>query len=453
MLWMKKILLSFAMIFWIVLAFANFPVYGQDISEKNIRIGLFFDKTAKESYTIRSSSGFNILVKQNNENGEFKVIAEIDITELEVALQNGKVVFLKSGNPISNLSLEISPEKPVYISSKSGIIFFEGKQYRGNIGLFPDLSKKGMTAINELNLEEYLYGVIPLEMAPSWPMEALKAQAVAARTFAVYNINKWAKYGFDLTANSSDQVYGGYDCESPRTNQAVELTRGEIIYYKDKPVLAFFHSNSGGFTEDFKDWYTQELPYLKSKKDLFSEEVADVWEKNFSFEELGNYLKTMGFDPGDITDFIISERSSTGRVKKVIIKGTKGEKSFSSNEIRNLLSLKSTLFEVNKNITTERQIYAITGNGIFSLNGFDASDKVYIESKNGKNSLSDLLNIYIMGKDTINKLEAASGIKIIGRGWGHGIGMSQWGARVMAEKGYNYKDILSFYYTGVTIGR
>jgi len=423
----------------------NLPLYGQDISEKNIRIGLYFDKTARQNYFLSSSSGFNLFQKENN---DFKIIAEIDYVNIEAALQNGKLVFLNSKQFIPNLNFALSFEKPVYIASKSEFISIEGKRYRGYIGFLPDFSQKGMTVINELKLEEYLYGVVPLEMPPSWPMEALKAQAVAARTYAVYNLNKWGKYGFDLTSTTLDQVYGGVDCENPRTTQAVDLTQGELLYYQDRPILAYFHSNSGGFIENFSEWYFQDLPYLKAKEDTFSAEAPDLtWEKNLSFEELESILKSAGFDLGNVIDFIVVEKSSTGRVKKVLIRGTKGEKTFTANEIRNLLSLKSTLFEVD----AKKPVYVVSKSGNFSLISF--SGPIFIESRFGKNHFTSFSNIFMIGRDAIKKVDISSGIKIIGRGWGHGIGMSQWGAKIMAEKGYNYKDILSFYYSNVDIRR
>ena len=117
--------------------------------------------------------------------------------------------------------------------------------------------------VNSLPLQHYLYGVVPREVNPGWHMEVLKAQAVAARNFAVVNLNKHGAYGFDVCSGTDCQVYGGLDSESPSTNAAVDETCGQMIYYQGKPITAFYHASSGGYTENLRTCGASHCPILK----------------------------------------------------------------------------------------------------------------------------------------------------------------------------------------------
>lgn len=288
-------------------------------------------------------------------------------------------------------------------------------RYRGNLEI--RLTGSGITVINELPVEKYLYGVVPAEMPASFPFEALKAQAVAARSYLISQLGSYGKYGFDVLDTDSNHVYGGLDRENPVTTRAVDETSGLVLVYHHRPIAAFYHSSSGGFTENSEDVWSSALAYIRAKPDPadFNDKHYN-WSVHYSMEALtalvNNKLKSYA-GQGDfnefsvITDLIEAERTSSGqRVKKLLIEGIDAagnpvEVSISNaDRVRIVLGLKSALFTINKEI--------------------DAGGNM-------------------------------TGVTFTGSGWGHGLGLSQWGARGLAEKGYTFQDILQYYYTGVNL--
>lgn len=359
-------------------------------------------------------------------------------------VQNGKSVFLYTASNQFYL-MDTSGDGPVSIN---------GKRYRGYFE-FIRQQNSDMTAINVLPLEEYLYGVVPAEMPASWNIEALKAQAVAARTYAVYNIGKYSKYGFDLTDDVSCQAYNGYDGENPNTNKAVDDTKGVIAIYNGQPIEAIFHSHSGGYTEDSENVYTNSVPYLRGVEDKYVfgyNEALDNWTVSITADSVAQKLKDSGIDIGNITNIQVTSKSWTGRAIQVTIYGDKGNYVLNKNDIRNFFGLKSNMI-------------TISGNGSASN-----SNTVYIQSQQGvvSKSLSGLTvmsasgqkivgnnDLYILGQSKTVKITSQNGLSTIftinGSGYGHGVGLSQYGARGMADHGYNYIDILKYYYKGIDV--
>jgi stage II sporulation protein D len=340
-------------------------------------------------------------------------------------------------------------DSPVFLENrnKRGVVALNGRRYRGRLKIWPSESNR-LTVVNELGLEEYLYGVVPKEMPTSWPLEALKAQAVAARTYAICNLLKWGKYGFDLSDGVSDQAYGGYDAENANTNRAVDETSGMLILYEDEPIQAFYHSDSGGITENGSEVTGSNLPYLLSAEDVVKTNSPNSsWQLLYSPEDIRRQIISMkGSDLGEIRNVSIVERTSSNRAKKLLVSGTLGQKEFSGSEIRSVFQLKSTLFDILGNSgvsviskkgigqsTTLKEVYSITADGISKVN----SNNAILTGGSGNYKQISLDNTY--------------GFKFVGCGWGHGLGMSQWGARAMAENGYNYIDILQHYYNNVEI--
>ncbi|MEG6617085.1 SpoIID/LytB domain-containing protein [Peptococcaceae bacterium 1198_IL3148] len=279
------------------------------------------------------------------------------------------------------------------------------KRYRGNFDF--RLDSKGITVINYLPLEEYLYSVVSSEMYADWPTEALKAQAVVARTYALYSNGQYLAQGFDIPANQQSQVYLGYDQETSTTIKAVDETRGQVLTYRGQLILATFHSSSGGYTGNCGDIWHEDVPYLKAKKDPYDINNQHYnWSVNLSAPQLVALLTAQNIFYSQVLDMEV-ERDQTGsRVKKLFIKGldVAGEykETIISNadQVRFLLGLKSSLFTMEKVFDEEDNLISLT---------------------------------------------------IKGNGNGHGIGMSQYGARGMAIEGYNCQDILQYYYTGVKL--
>ncbi|HHW03448.1 MAG TPA: SpoIID/LytB domain-containing protein [Thermoanaerobacterales bacterium] len=490
---MKKFFFIFAVFLLVVNLNTTFSKADQAFWEP-IRVGLFYDKSALESYELASQNGFILGFKQD---GKFSPIIEIDENNIEVSgidpgnyipvkenmktiqeareiisqlastkkdcyffyngnwsvwakgpgnsgLDTGKYILVTSSS--LKIILPVSMERPAYFSPTDGqkTISLNGRRYRGLIEILPSQGRK-ITAVNELEMEDYLYGVLPLEMPANWPLEALKAQAVASRTYALYNLSKWEKLGFDICGNTQDQAYGGFDVENTASNEAVDETKGQYILYNDKPIMALYHADSGGITEDSKDALGSDLSYLKPVEDSFDKDSPNsVWNVSLSLEDINEKIGKIYTTLGKIVGISIVERTTSGRVKSIMIEGTSGNKILSGSEIRNILQLKSTLFDIQDK---GANLYVVSGN---SEQKVSVKGRVVISAR-GLFNLAGR-NTFLAGFNDVKNISLdGNGFEFSGRGWGHGIGMSQWGAKGMAEQGYNYKQILQHYYKNVEI--
>ena len=479
------------------------PIKGQsmELVPTKIRVGLFYNSSARGSYRLYSDTGFKVGFKTKQE--DFIVmnfsdkLLEVYSTDLidfaskknnikdkrdalEYATQLAQddvesylffdgswsvwakvsnkdksssslgLIAVKGNIKDPGLLLPCMMERPVFFAGTdpAGLIAIEGRRYRGILEMV-QADKGNIQVVNELGLEEYLYGVIPKEMSPNWHGEVLKAQAVAARTYTVANLSKWDKYGFDIGANSGDQVYGGYDAEDSRTNRAVEETQGQVILYDDKPITAFYHADSGGRTEACKDVFGSDLPYLQPVDDIVrANSPHSEWEISLSAKDTSERAKSVAHNIGEIREISIIERSLAGRVKKILLKGSLGDKIIENSEIRNIFGLKSNFFDV----------FGGTSIPVVSVSGEGAQKDIQLKGNSiitGQGPVN-LSNVYvsILGAEIskIIRLQTAGDTYIIrGRGYGHGVGMSQWGAKAMAENGYNYMEILLHYYKNVEI--
>ncbi len=271
-----------------------------------------------------------------------------------------------------------------------GYVWIGDRWYRGRTQLVP--TNKGLTAVNHVNLEHYLYSVLGAEMNPNWPQEALKAQAVAARSFALYKTATSGNTVYDVGDTTSWQVYKGLETEGQGTHLAVDATAGQVMTYGGKVILAAFHSSSGGHTENVEDVWTQPLAYLRGVSDYDQGAPVYKWTKSFSRGELSGKISGVG----SVTSMIPERTTPQGRVITMRVQGSRGTRRISGNDLRSALGLKSTLITVNP-----------TGNG-FVVNG---------------------------------------------RGYGHGLGLSQWGAHNLAAQGVNYQQILGHYYQNATLAK
>jgi stage II sporulation protein D len=266
---------------------------------------------------------------------------------------------------------------------QNGYIWIGDRWYRGSTRILR--GTQGITAINLVDLEEYLYSVVGSEVYPTWPLEALKAQAVAARSYALYQRFNSKNRLYDLETTTNTQVYKGLESEFVSTHQAVNTTAGQIMTYNGQVILAVFHSSSGGHTENVEDIWTSPLPYLRGVADFDHSAPVFEWTKSFSGKELSNRIGGIG----NIKAMIPERVTPQGRVVVMKVVGDRAMKKLSGAELRKALDLRSTLFRVAEN------------NGRFQIQG---------------------------------------------RGFGHGLGLSQWGAYFLAQQGINYQQILHHYY-------
>ncbi len=276
-------------------------------------------------------------------------------------------------------------------------IRINGRRYRDNI-IIQQNDDGTLTAINELGVDGYLFGVLPVEVSPNWPIESLKAQAVVSRTFVMNNIDKYAHKGYGLSADVFSQVFRGGEVENPTTNRAVKETSGEVLSYNADLARGYFFSSCGGYTADVKNVWGSGIPYMEGVTCGYCKDSPRYrWNKTVSPENLKMKLNSDGYNIGEIEDIKFLSRTSSGRIDEMLI----------------IHSLGRT---------------ALTGHSFRMVIG------------------PDIIKSTLMSLDR-DKPE----FSFYGRGWGHGVGMCQWGAKGMAEKGYNYRKILKFYFPEIRV--
>ena len=304
--------------------------------------------------------------------------------------QNG--AFLVGREKLRGEVLTIRP-------SGAGELALDGRRYRGALELRH--KSGGLTAVNIVPVDDYLRSVVPEEMPTDWPAEALKAQSVAARSFSLASRGRHASEGYDLCTTTHCQLYTGTAAEKTASTAAVRATRGEVLTYGGKPIEALFHTDSGGMTENSEDVWGSHVPYLRAVRDAQTKSLP--WTKTITRADLERKLAAKGHDIGKVRSIALSplaigraakDRIASGRVKTMTVTGTKGTATLSGTTWRSLLGLKSTLFDAK------------------------------------------------LTKDAVT---------FTGYGSGHGLGISQWGAKRLAETGKSYADILHHYYTGTTL--
>jgi stage II sporulation protein D len=283
-----------------------------------------------------------------------------------------------------------------------GYVFIGDRWYRGRTQLVPN--GKGITAINHVNLEHYLYSVLGGEMNGNWPQEALKAQAVAARSYALYQRERAGNRAFDLGDTPAWQVYGGIVDESAGTQAAVNATAGQVLTFNGQIIEAVFHSSAGGCTDNVEEVWVQPLPYLRSVQDYDQGSPVFQWTKTFSRSELSKLIPGVG----NILALQPEKTTKCGRIVSAQVIGDAGRRRMNGESLRTALGLRSTLFEV------------IPQTGPASTKG---------------------------------KSQLPTAFHINGRGFGHGLGMSQWGAHGLATRGATYQQILGHYYRGTTLAK
>lgn len=361
----------------------------------------------RQDASVSSANGVTVLTSNNGKVGSHKVVS-VGVRGSKIAV-NGKAL-----------------DSVVTLKPTSGDIFtFEGKAYRGALTL--RANNGAMMVINAVPLESYLYGVVPQEAIPSWPAAALEAQAVAARTYALHTMDQNKNQLYDVSTSTDHQVYGGVSGETQSTTAAVNHTKGIVMLYNNRPINALFHSDGGGYTEDSVNVWGNDIPYLKGVKDFSnSNSSASNWTVSTSRSALEGKLNAASKGVGKLKSIQLTplgnpgkataDRGVSGRIKSATFVGTAGKVTVSGDDLRGMLGLKSTLFDfyINQNpaSSTSKSYHTFTGK----------NDTVYIK----------------------------------GHGWGHGLGMSQWGAAEMAKRAGTgdtnyYQTILRHYYSGITL--
>lgn len=391
--------------------------------------------------------------------------------------ENNKIIKMlphEKGIEILGKSVYSGPIKIVPVGKTKIIVLINGQKYRyrGDIEVDIDKVSRKLNIINIISMEEYLYGVLKKEISPQWPAEALKAQAIASRTFAIFtiNMNKYIDKGYNITTN--DQAYGGINHEDPLANRAVDETRGLVMVYNGKPINALFHSDSGGYTEDSENVWGSYMPYLRSVKSIFEEKVSSphhTWEYSINEKNLTEKLQEEGYKIDSVASIKIAKKSETGRINELAFTSENNEIIYiKANDLRRLIGLdliRSTLFDIK-----------VIGKELNIMNNTEGKERIE-KKEEQEESIKDILEqkkdwtikelielmkkrkeenkkeeaVYEVEIDKIDKIDVPLTFLFSGLGNGHGVGMSQWGAYGMSVQGVKYQDILEYYYKGIKI--
>ncbi len=365
----------FLLTFFLIVGAFPFPLLAQEplrvaVTEWVTSVVL----TSNDGFTLQSSSG------QSFGNALY-LVAEITPTHSFGLAVNGM------GAPHDRLVAVPAPGRQIAV---------DGHPYYGYFSIEQNSDK--LRVINHVHIEAYLRGVVPSEMPPGWSPEALKTQAVIARTYALYQQQTRKDEPYDLVATVASQVYKGVSVEDDRATYAILATEGQVLTYDGQIAQTFYHSTSGGRTEDAKLVWNIDLPYLKGVScPLDRASSMYQWRRTFSGEQIEAAVRKAGYPVNAVSTLTPIRWSEAGRLLSVRILSDMGEIILSAGDIRKGIGpskLPSTRFEI---------------------------------------------------------IPLENDFEIRGMGWGHGVGLCQWGARAMADSGLPYHEILAYYYPGTVL--
>ena len=346
----------------------------------------------------------------------------------------------ESGFPVSlyPLGSELDGEGYIPFTAIGSIKYPEILSFSANDG--------SITVINIVDSELYFKGVLPSEVYPSWHEEALKAAAVATRTYTYHSMSgKHSKYGFDLCATTCCQVYSGITKCQESTNKAVDETQNQVLTYNGQLITAVYHAISGGITQSAAGTWggnPENYPYLtivETPFENYKEIARGTWTKVLYDEDFANLISASSYSGKVSTPVKVTVDDPTpGYLNNVTITGKNGANIIlkTSDTIRSFFSTLSANFTI----------------GNVYMPSVYTTESVNILSADGETTLYEGSGAYIL---TANGKESVSGVKrahfLDGKGYGHGVGMSQYGTQYAAKAGYKYDEILSIYYPGTTL--
>jgi len=443
---------KFYLIAIIIFCFSQ-PRTVSAVKEPIISVLILRDKKIR----IRSDRSIPLIIKGQ----EF---SNKKIKGLTLKKQNDRTTlfFDKNKKKIYDLKKE---DKFLVTSSDRRGIWVGQKRYAGKLKIF--IRDNDILVVNILGLEKYLSSVVGSEMPAKWPLEALKAQAIASRTYA---LKQKGNSLYDIDSTNKNQVYIGLEARTYKTTRAVNSTRSLVLTYEKKLINSLFHSSSAGMTENSQDVWQNKFPYLSSVKDFDKNNPKLRWEKKFSKSQLKRLFPRIG----GIKQIEILSVTSTGRVKNVRIHGDYGTDQISGIDIRKRMNLKSTLvrfkfIEDDETIASNKSPKLLTTNLLDNeplthivrvgdtltllADQYDVSVESIVALNNIKNSsLINIGQIILIPINSLNFSSSSEKILVVsGYGSGHGVGMSQWGAQYMANKGEKAETILKHFYKGVEI--
>ncbi|MCK8827550.1 SpoIID/LytB domain-containing protein [Natroniella acetigena] len=371
--------------------------------EKVLKIGLL---DGVEEVSLESESGFKLL----------------DVDHEVELLSQSRYKITREDDYLSKDGTDFFKQERLFFRTVKSdeLIGVDGQRYRGDIEILN--TADGLIVINHVKLSDYLASVVGSEVISSWPTEALKAQAIVARTYALRNQNKYQSRGYNLCNTVNCQVYRGVSAETERIIKAVEETKGQVITYDEQLISAVYHSTAGGKTANASTVWNGSSPYLQSVTSNDNLSPHYNWQKEYTKTELEELLRANGVEISKLKGISLKGVGPSGRGKEVKIHAKNDDHIINNSHFRLWLGLKSTNF-------------SIIGENVLKFNGFN-----------------DRFDFNFSWLDQEYNFTPQGRYLFKGYGWGHGVGMSQWGAYQMALAGANYREILKHYYTDIEIG-
>lgn len=464
---MKNKLLT---LFFVVTFFVLSAPSASAVTNGVVKVGLRYGGSALASANLENAEGAGYEFGYYDGDRRFVSLGRTDVTTITMSPSGGSSVVVTRTNTSEVLYEHGGGSYPLGVRPAGNSTWFKGYRYAGGFEYVPE-SAGSLKVINVVDLEDYVKGVVPYEMPGDWPLAALEAQAVCARTFVQGHNKHLRDEGFDVCNGVDCQVYNGRGTgrnePSADSDRAVENTAGLCIYYNGTLVQdAVYHSSDGGATEDGANVWGTETGYLKGKLDPYEAQTAvpnNSYSVTYTAGELSWILDQKGHSVGTVQDVYVSEYTPLGNVKQVTFVGTGGTKTFTGDDCRMIFysstyqkSVSSMRFDING-----RQ----GGSGGLSVNGtglLPALDGVSVISGGGitgtlrGNSAAAITSSGTVTVTAEVRQPAGGGASngnfvITGTGNGHNVGLSQYGAKAMAEQGHGFLEILNFYYTDITI--
>lgn len=372
-----------------------------------------------------------------------------------------RVIFQYDGGTDSTLGVMPLPSE----EGEKPITWFRGHRYYGGFQ-YSRLDGGDLTVVNFIDMDDYVTGVVPYEMSPGWPAEALKAQAVAARTYAAKHLGHHSAYGFDLCTGVDCQTYRGVDVDAPECEAAVHETDGIYMTYEGEYADTYYHSCDGGATEASENVFYEAIPYLRGTVDPYEASVVtgyEDWSFVYTADEITWILQNKGYNCARIVSITptytelgniyslkftdvngVSWTFSRSRAGSILVSPTLGKSTYSQRfTVTDADAGDSTVYINNAAgaISKEQVLYAVDSSGQLQPVGGEGSVTVITGS--------GVENLSLSGSGAVI---SAQRYLISGSGWGHNVGLSQFGAKAMAEQGFSYEEILDFYFHGAEIG-
>ena len=353
---------------------------GSVLASEYIRVAIAQDAA---SLRLKTAGACEVVDSKSN-----KVLYRAKNLNTTVTVYKGGISIGNSACHSANIIIKVGNNSEITI---------DDRKFRGNIELLRQPNLR-LLVINLIELEDYVQGILYHEVSHYWPVEALKAQGIACRSYALYQKEQMVGKDYDLTSDTASQVYGGKTSERYRINKAVEETKGQILKYKGKILPAFFHATCGGHTEDGATLWNVNIEPLKGVVCNYCQGSPHYnWHYVISLGELKEKLGEGGYKVSDIKNITILDRNASGRIGNIKITCPSKDLKIAAKDFRN-----------------------IVGPNFIRSTNFDVA---------------------IFAEDVVFE----------GLGWGHGVGLCQWGAYFMAKQGFSYQDILKAYYPGSEI--